>query len=214
MKKIWILLAMTTLSLTLFTACTSSADTMPSPTVSNTPGATTTAMPENTMNPSVGMAPSATAESGVTGMTNGTSATGTTDTMNNGGVNSVDDSLRVSGLVADEVEKLSEIDDAEAVVAGNIALVAVSYDSQYQGGMTERLREMITDRVETVDKAVTSVHVTDKQEMVDMIAKLHESLKSAGVTFEELQTQVLDIGSQITGGGTPQVSQPQSNTQG
>ena len=211
MKRILILLSLTLSSLALFTACTSNADTMPqtSPTASNAPSADPSMEPTGTMDPNISMSPSATqGVAGVGGMDNPQ----TTETMNNGGVNTVEDAKRISGQIADEVEKLSEIDDAEAVVAGNIALVAIEYDDQYQGGMTDRLRDMITERVETIDKAITSVHVSDSQEMFATIKELGKSLTSAGITFDELQTKLLDLGSTIAGGGTPEVSQPQSNT--
>lgn len=218
MKKTWILLAICTMSIPLFTACTSNADTMPqnSPTVSVGPTAAPTAAPTTDMNPMDDLLPSATDDAA--GMAGGSGAagsmTGTTETMNNGGVNTVEDALRVSGQIADEVEKLSEVDDAEAVVAGNIAIVGVDYDDQYQGGLTDRLKDMITERVETIDKAVTSVHVTDSIETVRMIEELYRKLEKAGITFDELQTQLLNLGSTITGGDTPKVNQPQSNTAG
>ena len=142
----------------------------------------------------------------------GAMTTGVSAGMQEGGVNTVEDARRVSEQIADEVEKLSEIDDAEAVVAGNIALVAIEYDDQYQGGLTDRLKDMITERVETIDKAVTSVHVTDSKETMTLVKELYDKLESAGITFEELQTQLLNLGSSIAGGGTPKVSQPQSNT--
>ena len=128
------------------------------------------------------------------------------------GVNSIEDAQRVSDNVAEEVEKLSELDTAEAVVAGNIALVGVKYDAQYQGGLTERLTKMVEQRVETIDKTITAVHVTDDEAMLDKIAKLREELNNKSITFEELQTQLLDIGSGIAGGSTPQVTQPQTTT--
>ena len=158
------------------------------------------------MNPNISMSPAATPETG------GMDPTQTTETMNNGGINSIEDAKRISEQVSEEVEKLSEIDDAEAVVAGNIALVAIEYDDQYQGGLTDRLKDMITERVETIDKAVTSVHVTDSEAMFGTIKELSRALESAGITFDELQTKLLDLGSSIAGGGTPDVSQPQSNT--
>ena len=160
----------------------------------------------------MGMTPAATDNVG--GMTDLPGMSTTTNTMDNGGVNTIEDARRVSDQIDEEIEKLSEIDDAEAVVAGNIALVAIEYDDQYQGGLTDRLRDMITERVETIDKAVTTVHVTDSKEMVALIKELSKKLDSAGLTFDELQTQLLNLGSSITGGGTPKVSQPQSNTQG
>ncbi len=216
MKRILIPLAISLLSLALFTSCTSSADTLPQTSPSASPGTAPTTAPTATMDPTTSAMPSATDEAngagGLTGMNGMNAASATTDTMNNGGVNTVEDAKRVSGQIEDEVEKLSEIDDAEAVVAGNIALVAVDYDDQYQGGLTDRLKDMITERVETIDKAVTSVHVTDSEEMVAMIKELSRKLESAGITFDELQTQLLNLGSSISGGGTPEVSQPQSNT--
>ena len=202
------------MSIPLFTACTSNADTMPqnSPTVSVGPTAAPTAAPTTDMSPMDDLLPSATDDAA--GMTGGTGGmTGTTETMNNGGVNTVEDSLRVSGQIADEVEKLSEVDDAEAVVAGNIAIVGVDYADQYQGGLTDRLKDMITERVETIDKAATSVHVTDSTETVSMIKELYRKLEKAGISFDELQTELLNLGSTITG-GAPKVDQPQSNTAG
>ena len=133
------------------------------------------------------------------------------------GINSVEDSKRVSEKVSDEVEKLSEIDEAEALVAGNIALVGVKYDDQYQGGLTDRLKDMVQERVDIVDKTVTTVHVTDDGEMMTRIAELREKLDDMNFTFEQLQTKLLELGSSITGGGMPEaaqpdVTQPQSTT--
>ena len=206
MKRTMILLTITLLSLALFTACTSSADTMPqtSPIASAQPTAAPTTAPTGTMEPNISVAPSAT--------DNAMGMTQTTDTMNNGGVNTMEDARRVADEISEEVEKLSEIDDAETVVAGNIALVAIEYEDQYQGGLTDRLKDMITERVETINKAITSVHVTDSKETTALLKELHNKMQSADMTFEELQTQLLNLGSAITGGGTPEVSQPQSNT--
>ena len=114
--------------------------------------------------------------------------------------------------MSEEVEKLSELEEAEAIVAGNIALVGVKYDSQYQGGLTERLKQMVEERVDMVDKSVTTVHVTDDGEMMTRIAELREKLDDMNFTFEELQTKLLDLGSSITGGGMPNVTQPQATT--
>lgn len=201
MKKGWMLLGISVLSLAALTGCTSSADTMPSPSPSATMNAT--ASPEATMAPSVSIAPAITASPDMEAMP--------------AGINSVEDSRRVSEKVSEEVEKLSEIDEAEALVAGNIALVGVKYDSQYQGGLTDRLKDMVQERVDMVDKTVTTVHVTDDGEMMTRIAELREKLDDMNFTFEQLQTKLLEIGSSITGGGMPDaakpdVTQPQSTT--
>ncbi|MEG1966711.1 MAG: YhcN/YlaJ family sporulation lipoprotein, partial [Clostridia bacterium] len=146
MKKIGILLVLSLLSLALFTACTSNADTMPSPSpmVSASPIAsptvTVSVMPVSTAAPSV-----------------------------EAGVNTLEDAKRVSDNVAQEVEKLSELTMADAIVAGNIAIIGVRYDSQYQGGLTDRLTEMVTTRVHTIDKSLTAVHVSADQKVLDKI---------------------------------------------
>ena len=128
------------------------------------------------------------------------------------GVNTVEDAARISDRIADEVEKLSELDDAEAIVAGNIALVGIEYDAQYQGGLTDRLIKMIEDRVMAADKAITAVHATDDAQKMKDIADLNDRAEDGKITFEELQTEVLEIGSSIAGGGQPSVNQPQSTT--
>lgn len=183
----------------LFTGCASNADMMPETSPTAGPTASAAPMPvtpTDTAGPTVSLSPTNTATAGA----------------QEAGVNSVEDAMRVSDQVSEEVEKLSELDEAEAVVAGGIALVGISYDAQYQGGLTDRVNQMVTERVEMIDKAITTVHVTDDKQTVTRIAQLREKLKAGDMTFEQLQTQVLEIGSGITGSGNPQVSQPQSGT--
>lgn len=173
MKKTWFLLVISVLSLGLLSACTSSADTLPSP----SPAATNTPAPTTAPSPTVSITPAATAEPV--------------------GVNTVEDAGRVSDDISEEVEKLSELKTAEAVAAGSIALVGVTYDSQYQEGMTDRLKEMVTTRVETIDKTITEVKVTDDEAVMKKIADLRQKLDDGSITFEELQTQLLSISSDM-----------------
>ncbi len=189
MKKTWILLVISILCLGVFTACASNADTMPSP------------------SPSVSVSPSASPMATAT-----TSPAASTEPTAEAGVNTVEDAARVSDQVAEEVEKLSELDMAEAVVAGNIAIVGIQYDTQYQGGLTDRLIDMVDKRVQTIDKTITAVHVTDDATVLEKIKALREQLEKKEITFEQLQTQVLDIGSKIAGGSDASVNQPQSTT--
>ena len=190
MKKTWTLVVISLLGLALFSACASNADTLPSP----APSASVTP----SMTPQASQAPTASAMPAATPEPTG--------------VNTVEDAKRLSDDVSEEVEKLSELKGAEAVVAGNIALVGITYDAQYQGGLTDRLTEMVKSRVEAMDKTITAVHVTDDEAMVKKIGQLRESLNNGQITFEELQTQVLDLGSTLTGGGDAMISQPQTNT--
>lgn len=195
-KKLGILMVLSLACMGLFTACTSKADTVPSPgPTANTEGKVTTApmvttSPEATMD--VMPMPTASAEPSTVGA-----------------ASTVDDAKRISQQVEDEVDKLSEVDDAEAVVIGNIALVGVSYDGQYQGGMTDRLKKMITERAEMTDKAITAVHVTDDPTLYKAIAELNSMLDDANASFETLQTRALEIAAKLTGNG---LTQPQTGT--
>jgi len=108
-------------------------------------------------------------------------------------VNTVEDAQRVSDEVSEEVEKLSELKSAEAVVMGTIAVVGVEYDAQYQEGMTDRLKEMIEARVQAVDKSIVTVHVKDSESDYQKLMELREKLSNQDLTFEQLQTQVLNL---------------------
>ena len=116
-----------------------------------------------------------------------------TDKGMEAGVNTVEDAQRVSDEVSEEVEKLSELKSAEAVVMGTIAVVGVEYDAQYQEGMTDRLKEMIEARVQAVDKSIVTVHVKDSESDYQKLMELREKLSNQDLTFEQLQTQVLNL---------------------
>lgn len=176
----------------LFSSCASNADVMPSPlpTVSMMPSA----------NPATTMPPVATVMP--------TTIMPTTEA----GINSIEDSLRVSDKISEEVEKLSELKTAVAVAAGNMVIIGVDYDTKYQGGLTDRMMQMIDQRVQTVDKAITVVRVTEEKAEMDKIKALKEKVDSKDITFTELQTQVADIGSTIAGGSNMDMEMPQTTT--
>ncbi len=195
-KKLGTLLVLSAACIGLFTACTSNANEMPNPAPTANAAGTATTGPMVTTSPNATMdvmpMPTASAEPSTVGA-----------------ASTVDDARRLSDRVEDEVEKLSEVDEADAVVVGNIALVGVSYDAQYQGGMTDRLKEMVTDRVEMTDKTITAVHVTDSDTLRKSIAALNDMMDDASVSFEQLQTKALEIAAQLTGNG---LTQPDGST--
>ena len=182
MKKVWFFLGSLTLALAVLSSCTSSADTLPSPSPSMMPSASPMASPMASPITSPMVSPS-------------------TSPMEGAGVTTLEDSVRISERVTDEVEKLSEIKDAEAVVAGGLALVGVTYDTQYQGGLTSRLTEMIDTRVQSIDKGLTTVHVTDDAKMIAEIEKLEDMAENNQITFSELQAKLLELTSGM-GNGT------------
>lgn len=182
MKKIWILMVISLVGLGLFTACASSADTMPSPSPSASPSVSPSPSPSTAPTTSASPMPAVSA-----------SPTG------NAGVNTIEDAQRVSDQVSEEVAKLSEVKKAEAIVAGTIAVVGVEYDAQYQGGLTDRLTEMVQTRVEAIDKSVTTVHVKDDDATMKKLVDLREKMSNQDITFEQLQTQLLDLADSTMG---------------
>lgn len=135
----------------------------------------------------------------IDGITNGT---GTTDTMNgmngldgtggmNGtdsispgstaipestGVTSMDKARRVIEQIEDELERLSEVDDAEVVIAGNKAAVGLEFDDQYRGGIDDRLRQIVKERIGSVLSGISTVAITTDEGIMDAIESLGERL--------------------------------------
>ena len=63
----------------------------------------------------------------------------------------------------------------------------------HQEGMTDRLKEMIEARVQAVDKSIVTVHVKDSESDYQKLMELREKLSNQDLTFEQLQTQVLNL---------------------
>lgn len=92
------------------------------------------------------------------------------------GVTSMDKAKRVIEQIEDELERLSEIEDAEVVIAGNKAAVGVEFDDQYQAGLDDRLRKIIKERVDGVIGGITTVAITSDEGILDAIESLGERL--------------------------------------
>jgi len=125
-----------------------------------------------------------------------TDGTGTTDTMDgangmNGGdgvmpgstmipestgVTSMDKARRVIEQIEEELERLSEVDDAEVVIAGNKAAVGLEFDDQYKGGVDERLRGIVKERINSVISGISTIAVTADEGVMDAIESLGERL--------------------------------------
>ncbi len=71
--------------------------------------------------------------------------------------------------VEDAISHLSEVKEDRVIVSGNTALVGVRFDGQYQGEMTERIREMVASSVLQADPSITTVAVTaDEKDVGDI----------------------------------------------
>lgn len=95
------------------------------------------------------------------------------------GLTSLQDVQTASEEMEDAVEQLSEVDDAYVIAYEDTALVGLEMNSQYQGSVDERLQKMVLGRVQTIEKSITGVVVTDDAEKVRKIELLAEQLDDA-----------------------------------
>ena len=209
MKKFILTLMCAGLTLGLAGCVSSSAENNPSPaptTAAPSPTVMTTPQPSATTAPMQGadtqetpvIDPNAPGGAIVNDAASG--VTGAVDATGNA-VMSVTDAGKLSEKIADEVERLSEIDDAEAVVRGDTAVVAVKFDSQYKSGMTTRIQEMVTTRVQNVDKNIKTVHVTNDSNLYTTVGDMPTSLTDGtvkvlddiGDAFEALVNKIVPV---------------------
>lgn len=175
MKKAMIPMCLLTLLLT-FSSCASNQEPMTttSPSASPTATASPTSQPEGmidemlpdmTDDPAMGidetLTPAASEQPAAQGVTN------------------VSDARKAIDDIEEELERLSEVDDAQVIIAGNDAAVALEFDSQYQGGVDDRLREIVKERIASVISGVDNIAITSDLMLMDQIEALGDRLEGA-----------------------------------
>ncbi len=144
------------------TACAAESEPMTSP--SPTAG-TATAQPSASAQPS----PSDMA----------TQTAGQTESPMAMGVQDADMARRAAEELKNELEQLSEVTDAKVAIAGQQAAVGLTFDAQYQAGVTDRMRDMVKERLDGVVTGVTRLAVTDDPAQLETIGQLSEQLQNA-----------------------------------
>ena len=186
MKKI-----LATLSLMLLcaamTACTATANDMPMNTTAPTVGVTTAPSAMPTTDLATDLMP---------GVTDGMIDPLASEDPEATGVTTVSTARRAIEQIEDELERLSEVTDAEVVLAGNSAAVALAFDSQYKGGVDDRLTEIIKERIGGVISGVTNVAVTTDKALMDQLDTLGERLETAS-DIADIQNELNAIISKI-----------------
>ena len=126
-------------------------------------------------------------------MTNGTSGAAVS-----GGMTPAE-AGRTAEKIAEAVERISEIDDAEVVLNGESrVLVAVEFDDQYSAGLDDRMKQMITQAVQKIDDSLTDVRITDDGTLYGQVKGLGERLMKA-TGLNELADDFGDLWNRITG---------------
>lgn len=196
-KTILLVLCISLLCATLAGCAAGNANTLGatnSPAVTMTPEQATVT-PMNTIEPAVtamptdeGMASGAT-EKDMTGNVNG---------MNAASAMTPADAGKLAERIAEAVERISEIDDAEVIVRDNRALVAVEFDDQYSAGLDERMKTQITETVQKIDDSLTEVEITDDSTLYGQVKSLAERVGKA-TGFDELADDIGDLWDRVTG---------------
>jgi hypothetical protein len=110
---------------------------------------------------------------------------------NMGSTGETTNNQEAASAIKAEVDKLSEVEVAHVLVLGNVALVGIEFAEQYQGGMTDRIAEMVTEKARAAVDTIVDVEITEDSEHVSTIKTLAEK---AG---EEIHQDVADIISKI-----------------
>lgn len=182
MKKT--LLTLSALSLALMLGSCRAKQDMTSATSQPTTSASPTASPQvTTIAPGMteGTTDTMDGADGMDNITNGANGMdgilpGSTMIPESTGVTSMDKAKRVIEQIEDELERLSEVDDAEVVIAGNKAAVGLEFDDQYKAGVDDRLRKIVKERIDSVISGISTVAVTADKGIMDAIESLGERL--------------------------------------
>lgn len=182
MKKT--LLTLSALSLALMLGSCRAKQDMTSATSQPTTSASPTASPQvTTIAPGMteGTTDTMDGADGMGNMTDGANGMdgilpGSTMIPESTGVTSMDKAKRVIEQIEDELERLSEVDDAEVVIAGNKAAVGLEFDDQYKAGVDDRLRKIVKERIDSVISGISTVAVTADKGIMDAIESLGERL--------------------------------------
>lgn len=105
--------------------------------------------------------------------------------------------LQMGSDVEEKIGMISEIGKARVVVNGTTALVGVEFTGQYQGEMTQRIRDMVAGEVQSADANIQTVAVTAEREDVEKINSIADWI-AAGTPAAEMETEIDSILRNVT----------------
>lgn len=180
--------AMTVLALTL-TGCMG-ATNRPEATPEVTLAPVTTEMPQITSAPTPNVTPEATGSAS-------TAPESSASAQPTGAASEPFDWMSQGEQVEQRIDQLSEISSSRVVVNGDAALVAVEFSNQYQGELTQRIRDMVAGEVMAADPNIKSVAVTAEAEDVKSVGDLADKIKN-GTAVQDLKDDIDKIIRNVT----------------
>lgn len=97
-----------------------------------------------------------------------------------------------ASAVETRINMFSEIQDCRVVVDDETALVGVRFTGQYQGELTQRIRDMIAGEVMAADNRIQVVAVTAQEEDVNQIYQLADQQRS-GADDDQIEDDIEKI---------------------
>ena len=108
------------------------------------------------------------------------------------------DADRMAEKIEEAVERISEVDEAEVIVHGDRALIAVKFDKQYAAGLDDRMKDMVVKAAKEADDGLKEVEVTDDGTLYGQIKTLSERVINV-TGLDELAEDFGKLWDRITG---------------
>lgn len=138
-----------------------------------------------------------------------TQTAGETQSPMSMGVQDADTARQAAEELKNELEQLSEVTDAKVVIAGQQAAVGLTFDTQYQAGVTDRMRDMVRERLDGVVSGVTRLAVTDDATQLETISQLYEQLRNA-TDLTDIENKLSALINRLEAGGEELTTQDSS----
>lgn len=79
----------------------------------------------------------------------------------------------------DAAAKISEVDSCVTAIIGDTCVVGVTFDGQYKGELTDRIRDMVSSRIQSAVPTVERVAVTSDPALTAQIGVVADKISSA-----------------------------------
>jgi YhcN/YlaJ family sporulation lipoprotein len=88
------------------------------------------------------------------------------------------ETMRVADNIADDVARLDRIDASTVMLMGRTAYVAVMFDKDYDGGMTNKIKDQVSKRVRQTDPSVDRVFVSANPDFVSQMGDYAQDIRN------------------------------------
>lgn len=99
--------------------------------------------------------------------------------------------------IEQKIDQISEISESRVVINQDTALVAVKFSANYQGELTERIREMVAAVIMEADPSIKTVAVTAEDADVQTVGSIADQI-AAGTGLDALADEIEKIVRNVT----------------